>query len=262
MELFKYNKGLKPRHFIAGEESFKYDRDVCQIFLETEQPIVVDPVLENNSWEVIRTVCEAGKAEDFWALGDTKIVTGTDELDRTVRIDDMSGLYEKHVVFSFLNRTETSETWASNNANSYANSNVKTAIDEGGSIFSVFVDSDLAAQLTDTTVKVAAGGNDGTLVSVTGKMFLPAEREIFGSRMISRQDEWDALTQYAYYSTVDTSAAARLRYKVSTPTSAGGWWLRSPYSGTSANVCYVDSYGNAYYYNASAGFGVAPCFSF
>ena len=236
--------------------------DNAEITVDCQSAIVIDPVLENNSWDVIKQVCQAGNAGDYWALGDTKTVTGSDSQARTVRIDDMSGLYSKHVVFSFLNRTETSEVWDADNVNSYANSDVKTAIDAGGSIFSVFVDSALAAQLTNTTVQVAAGGNDGTLVSVTGKMFLPAEREIFASRTYSRTEEWDALTQYAYYSTVDTSADARKRYKASTPTTAGGWWLRSPSSGDTNGVCYVSNNGGANHINAYYIHGVAPCFAF
>ncbi len=222
----------------------------------------VDPVLANNGWDVIRAVCEAGDAPNTWSLGATKPVTGSDNHARTTRIDDMSGLYGKHVVFSFLNRTETSETWAASNVNSYANSDVKTAIDAGGSIFSGFGDSALGAQRTDTTVQVAAGGNDGTLVSVTGKMFLPAEREIFASKSYSRTEEWNALTQFAYYSTVDTSADARKRYKASTPTTAGSWWLRSPDSGYTSRVCFVNNNGVAYSSLARDTNGVAPCFAF
>lgn len=236
--------------------------DNATITVDCQSAIVIDPVLENNSWDVIKAVCQAGNAADYWALGDTKTVTGSDSYVRTARIDDMSGLYGKHVVFSFINRTETAEVWATDNINSYANSSIKMRIDAGGSIFSLFVDSELAAQLTDTTVQVAAGGNDGTLVSVTGKMFLPAEREIFVFNSYSRTEEWNALTQYAYYSTVDTSATARLRYKASTPTTAGYWWLRSPVSGGTNYVFCVDGYGNAVNYSANVTLGVAPCFAF
>ena len=34
--------------------------------------ITADPVLANNSWEVISAVARAGKASDFWNIGDTK----------------------------------------------------------------------------------------------------------------------------------------------------------------------------------------------
>ena len=246
--------------FVGNSEVAKIYWGSTLLYERTVGPSV-DPVLANNSWETIKAVCQAGNAGNYWSLGDTKTVTGSDGYTRTVRIDDMSGLYGKHVVFSFLNRTETDEQWASYNVNSYANSAVKTAIDTGGSIFSVLVDSDLAAQLTDTTVQVAAGGNDGTLVSVTGKMFLPAEREIFASRTYSRTEEWNALTQYQYYSTHNT-ADARKRYKASTPTTAGSWWLRSPRSDYTDFVCYIYDYGNASYDFANNSLGVAPCFSF
>ena len=38
-------------------------------------PILVDPVLNNNSWETISKVSQMGLAANYWAVGDTKTIT-------------------------------------------------------------------------------------------------------------------------------------------------------------------------------------------
>lgn len=38
-------------------------------------PILVDPVLNNNSWETISKVSQMGLAAQYWAVGDTKTIT-------------------------------------------------------------------------------------------------------------------------------------------------------------------------------------------
>lgn len=38
-------------------------------------PVMVDPVLNNNSWETISKVSQMGLAEKYWAVGDTKTIT-------------------------------------------------------------------------------------------------------------------------------------------------------------------------------------------
>ena len=38
-------------------------------------PLLVDPVLNNNSWETISKVSQMGLAAQYWAVGDTKTIT-------------------------------------------------------------------------------------------------------------------------------------------------------------------------------------------
>ena len=40
-----------------------------------EAPVMVDPVLNNNSWETISKVSQMGLAAQYWAVGDTKTIT-------------------------------------------------------------------------------------------------------------------------------------------------------------------------------------------
>lgn len=231
------------------------------VTVSAECPVDVDPVLANNSWETIRAVCEAGDAANYWAVGDTKNVTGGDNSVRPVAIVDMSGLYGKHVVFQFMKLTEDAYVWDADNINDYSASDMVGLLAPSGNAYVALVDSDLSAQLTDTTVKVAKGGNDSTLVDVAQKLFLPAEKEISASASQAVSAESSALTTFAYW-VAHSSADDRKMYKPSDSSNASSWWLRSPYSGNTRGVCVVNYDGNLGYNGASNSFRVAPCFAF
>ena len=225
----------------------------------------VDSVLENNSWETIRSVCEAGNASAYWAIGDSKNVTGGDGYERPVMIVDMQGLYSKHVVFQFRYRTENNYVWDADNINDYAASDMNTVhLVAGSACFNELISNDLSAQLTNTTVKVAENGNSSTLVDVTNKLFLPAEKEISASRSYSRTEEFDALTTFQWYVSHNT-AEDRVIHKASAPTATSSqmWWERSHRADYGSHVCSINSDGSLDYNGASRdSVGVAPCFAF
>lgn len=222
----------------------------------------VDPVLANNSWAKIRAVCEAGNASAYWSLGDTKTDVGTDSVTRTMRICDMQGLYGKHVVFEQVEQEANAAVWNQssntdddscyNNYNiSYMRNTVLPALLNNYS-------ASLSSEITNTTYKVAKNGNNSTILDLTDKLFLPAEKEIFGSATYSRTEEASALTWFALYQANNTDAF-RIKYR------SGGaqiWWERSPRSGVTDLVCYVGRYGSADISFANLTVGVAPCFAF
>lgn len=37
--------------------------------------ITIDPILNNNSWALIRAISDDGKGENYWSVGDTKVIT-------------------------------------------------------------------------------------------------------------------------------------------------------------------------------------------
>ena len=84
-------------------------------------------------------------------------------------------------------------------------------------------------------------------------LFLPAEKEVFGTRTYSPTVEANALTQFAYYK----NGGSKIK---SLSGSAVSWWLRSvPYSGSSL-FCFVSTSGGEGLYRASNTTGAAPCF--
>ena len=203
----------------------------------------ISTTLSANSWETIRAVCEAGTASSYWAIGDVKPDTGVDNISRIFRICDMSGLYNKHVVFEEVGVEGTSGTqWEADNVNNYSTSDMRVTV------LPTLVNnlsSELSAQLTNTTLQVVTGGNDGTLLTVTDKLFLPAEREIFGTRTYGRTEEYDITSQYQLYAENNTNSF-RVKYDVNN--TARAWWLRSPFSGYTNYVLSVDSDGSIYSY--------------
>lgn len=242
--------------------------DTTIVNVVCEAQAVVDPVLANNDWATIKSVCQSGNAGNYWAVGDTKNVTGGDNAVRPVMIVDMQGLYSKHVVFQFRYRTEQNYVWqgSANDGNYYNNYNlatIRTTINSGGNAYTEMIPNDLGSELTDTTVKVAKNGGDGTLVDVTDKLFLPAEKEVWTSRKYSRTEEFTALTTFQYYTTHTSNSDHMIpRPSAVGQTSGNVWWLRSPCSDYSNGVCGVNSSGGASNYDADDSRGVAPCFAF
>ena len=258
---FTYIKGPKPNKSIIGGSVVDHKRQVAGSFVSFEDPILVDPVLENNDWSLIKEVCVAGEAANYWAVGDTKKVVGGDTYERNVAIVDMTGLYGKEVVFQFMDLTDTAYAIDADNFNGYSASDMNvTYLAAGGAIRTEILTDELASELTDTTVKVAKNGNNSNLVEVTNKLFLPAERELWTTRTYSIPTEFDALSTFEYWQTNTSNADHVL--KSPGDNTAHGWWTRSPYSGDTHRVCLVNVDGSAIYGIANYTTQVAPCFSF
>ena len=258
---FNYVKGPKPSKSIIGGSVVDHKRQVAGSFVSFEDPIVVDPVLENNDWSLIKEVCVAGEAGNYWAVGDTKKVVGGDTHERNVAIVDMTGLYGKEVVFQFMDLTDTVYAVDADNSSDYSASDMNvTYLAAGGAIRIEILDEALSAELTDTTVKVAENGNSSTLVEVTNKLFLPAERELWTARTYSVEAEFNALATFEYWQTNTANADHVL--KSPGDNTARDWWNRSPYSGDSNVVCYVYRGGNAAADRADDTLRVSACFSF
>ena len=84
-------------------------------------------------------------------------------------------------------------------------------------------------------------------------LFLPAEKEVSGTRNYSPLKEAKALTQFAYYK----NGGSIIK---NFSGSAVHWWLRSAYYNSSSNFCNVAASGKYNNNYASSAYGVAPCF--
>lgn len=104
---------------------------------------------------------------------------------------------------------------------------------------------------------VAASGSSTTTATSTDKLFLPAEKEVFGSVSYANSTAESSLKQWDYFAT----AANRIKYRIGpsgVTSSADYWWERSPRSGGSNRFCYVGTGGAANSYTASGSYGLAP----
>ena len=231
-----------------------------------------DVTLENNTWEVIRLVCEMGQANTYWSVGDTKTDLGTDGNTRTFRIVDMQGLYNKHVVFEQVELENIDYKWNAGYHSSYQdddgcannysistmrNTYLPTIIEKYSSI--------LASNLTNTTYKVAKNGIIGgnIILDLTDKLFLAAVKEIGVARSsVQPIIEESTLITYQYYA-INTADSYRAKYQNG---EAKVYWLRSPYSHNPGSTSYACSgWGGYMAYSGNlvtVNYGVAPCFSF
>lgn len=111
----------------------------------------------------------------------------------------------------------------------------------------------MPATLAQVKVPYVDYSDQSTILYSDDYMFLPAEKEVFGSRSYAPTTEANALTQFAYYK----NGGSKIK---SLSGSAVYWWLRSVGSSYSSNFCIVDTSGGANSGIASFTGGAAPCF--
>ena len=95
--------------------------------------------------------------------------------------------------------------------------------------------------------------NQSTILYSDDYLFLPAEKEVSGTRKYSIEAEANALTQFAYYK----NGGSIIK---NFSGSAVHWWLRSAYYNSSSNFCNVAASGKYNNNYASTSLGAAPCF--
>lgn len=95
--------------------------------------------------------------------------------------------------------------------------------------------------------------NQSVVLYADDHLFLPAEKEVYGTRSMSPTTEANALTQFAYYK----NGGSKIK---SLSGSAVHWWLRSVPYGSSVTFCFVSTSGSESNNVASYTYGTAPCF--
>jgi hypothetical protein len=165
---------------------------------------------------------------------------------------------DAHLVFQFQNVAFTHRMEVTNiNTNGYAGSEMKTYLLDN------FLPGLTAAGVPDSvlwapTRSVAnKGSNANGTHTVTDKLWLPTDREMFGARTYSVDAHETAANQarLEYY----TSNALRVKYNASN--AAGWYWQASPHSASSTHFCTVGVDGYTYNNVASSVGGCAPAFS-
>ena len=177
----------------------------------TSGNIEADPVLNNNTWAVIRTICESNKAGDYWSVGDTKTDVGTDGNTRTFRIVDMTGLYNKHVVFE--------EVDAENGTYLFEDLFI-TVIPNTVAKFSL----DLQQELTDTHFEIPDFKENPyyDYYWYDKKLFIPSAKELTAQSI--QYIRYDHNVTFQYYVNHDTDND---RIKHNLNNEAVQWWTRS-----------------------------------
>ena len=216
----------------------------------------INPVFGNNSWADIIKACQKKQVPATWNVGDrcNMIIN-----NKTYAIDiigknhddyaDGSGkaplTFQLHDCYDKVENMNSSDT----NSGGWKNSEMRTT--HLPSILAL-MPTEVQTGIREVSKKASVGGGSSTIETVSDKLFLLSEVEIFGSTKHSAAGEG---TQYDYYK-AGNSKVKQL------DGSAATWRERSPYASQSKFFCVVTRSGNANYLNANYPYGVAFGFCF
>lgn len=130
-------------------------------FISIADGPAVDTVLENNSWETIAQIAAAGKAQEYWNIGDSKVLSAGGE-NLVVKIMGFNHYYLSHTDSRY--------------GTTYNNSSNKTAITF---MATTIPSTDRRWYSSDTTLKVHYGTSDiGNYVNTTLLNSFPFEASL------------------------------------------------------------------------------------
>lgn len=180
-----------------------------------------DPILDNNSWEIISMVSAAGFADEIWSIGDVK----TETIDGTLKSFRIIGFDHDYLASSDSRYSDSSY-----NQDAYAdgkryagitfqsmdaeNGRMNTsATNVGGwesclmrvnampTVYESFTD-DMKAVIRTVNKRTAVFirmASDDVMVDCADKVFILAAKEQFGSNTVAPPIESEELSQYEYY---------------------------------------------------------------
>ena len=209
--------------------------------------------LEDASWGQISAMAEAGNADSVWSVGDIKTIK-FDGVSYTAQIigfnhDTKTAGGKAGITFQLVDCLNTLYVMNSSDTNvgGWKSSLLRSSM---SSSFFGKLDEDLQRVIKPVNKLVSVGNNTSTIETVSDKLFLLSEVEIFGSTRYSFAGEG---SQYDWYKAGNT-----VNKKVNG--SISSWWERSPRSGGTAYFCAVSSGnagGYAHYNYAGSSTGVA-----
>lgn len=225
----------------------------------------IDPILANNSWEMIRFAVFNDYVPETWAVGDTKDIKTISGSTVTARLVDMQNkrylypgtsgkgskltfMFVRNLYMPNLNRGEWNAQWNTSDTNvggyeaSYAKNTVIASIEDN-------MPDEFINFVSDVNVMASVGGAGATEVQATqAKLFLPSEIEI-------NKDSTSALTAEAPLGLFNYWTNHNLG-----KTSDDKFWTRSadPNYVTCVMAKYQYKFGSAY---PSDTYGFRPCFA-
>ena len=190
--------------------------------------ITADPVLANNSWEKISEIARAGKASDFWNIGDTKQIK-LESLTYNAQIMDFDmydvsdpvsyGREKAGIVFQCKEVVDLAYPSDS------AQVNINRWVEEG---------AECKELIPMIKYPKLASYNATTPTIYEAKGISPSEQEVFGT---TTKENIAVGTQYAFY------AAGNSKIKVNYSQTKRNWWTRSADKSYSTRYVYVNTSG-------------------
>ena len=209
----------------------------------------------DNDWSAIIAACHSGSVPSTWVVGNSKTMTinGTSyRVDIIGKNHDTyaSGstaplTFQLHDCYADTKAMNSSDT----NYGGWKNSAMRTA--HLPAILAL-MPTEVRNGIREVSKKASVGDESSTIETVSDKLFLLSEVEIFGTTSYSAAGEG---TQYDYYKAGNSKVKNRSG-------SATPWWARSPFASNSAAFCLVSSSGyvNSNLANAASGVAFGFCF--
>lgn len=260
---------------------------------------LVDSVLNNNSWETIKKVSDAGQGENYWSVGDRKAVTlngtvgaltlsnyttyafiigfnhnasveGANRIHFQLAKTALSGgkdvcLCDKSYDSTVSTTGYFSMNSSRTNSGGWKSSQMRTKIcgtslsSYSGTIIAV-IPAALRAVLKSVTKYTDNTGNSSTSASA-----VTATTDYFF--LLS---EFEVFGSRKYANSNEKSKQAqyayysagnsKIKYKHDGTSTAAYWWLRTPNAATSTGIAYVDTGGTVNADGAYYSLGFAPGF--
>ena len=210
-----------------------------------EFPFVIDAIavfntslttnLEAAPWGIISAISEAGNAASVWSVGDTKTIK-LNGVSYTAQIigfnhDTKTAGGVAGITFQLVDCLNTTYPMNSsgNNVGGWKSSEMRARISE----FLSQLDEDLQSVIKPVNKLTSVSSGTSTIETVSDKLFLLSEVEIFGSTQYSYTGEG---SQYDWYKAGNTNVK-----KVNG--SVNSWWERSPYKDGAQYYCSVNYHG-------------------
>ena len=256
---------------------------------------VVSPTLNDNEWEVIKSVSDKGQGANYWSIGDRKEIT----LNGTVGTLTLSN-YTTYVFIIGFNHNASAEgenrihfqlaktalsggtdvclcdnsygdinggfRMNTNNTSSggWKSSKMRTVIcgtslsNYSGTIIAI-IPAALRAVLksaTKYTNNIGKSTSADAITATTDYFFLLSEYEVFGAITTANSNESSKQAQYAYYS----AGNKKIKYRHNSVIAAAFWWLRSPVKNYNGGFALVGTGGTTGEDYAGTSYGFAPGF--
>ncbi len=196
---------------------------------------LADSVLENNSWDIISVISENGQASSMWSVGDTKNITigGVSYPAQIIGFnhDTKTAGGKAGITFQLVDCLGTVYQMNSSDTNvgGWKSSAMRSRMSE----LLGQLDEDLQSVIKPVNKLVSVGNKSSTIETVSDKLFLLSEIEIFGYTSKSFSGEG---SQYDWYKAGNTTIK---KYNGN----AGYWACRSPYKDNTIDFCAVNPSG-------------------
>ena len=233
-----------------------------RMLMHVESGFPAKNTLENTAWKDIALVAAAGRAAEYWAVGDKKTIAFSSAVFGSLTIevkilgfdyDDLAdgsgkapisfGMVDSFAQRKAMNATMTNAGgWGGCTLRPTLISTVLPALEAavGGNVIKA------------VNKRTSAGYNSSTILTTTDSVWMFSEYEIFGSTPTSFAGEKppDKSAGYPAF----TNAASRIKKVDGSPLA---WHGRSPYANTVTRFCAVDGTGASSMYNANSERGIS-----